>query len=102
MNHTFALLCNKIARPPLKLCPLLRSGKKHENNDTSNDEMRQHSFHSNILEKEWRILVHQGGYFDNIEMYYGIVFDMNGDTTSLCSNDKGDSLFLWNIEGINE
>jgi len=42
------------------------------------------------------------GYFDNLIMYCGMVFDVKADVKPLCSNGANDSLFVWNEETMNE
>jgi ribosomal protein L15 len=77
-------------------------GKKHKQNSTLIAEMRKHRFYASYPTKGVTNLGAIKGYFDNLEMFCGMAFDVKQCVTPLCSNGADDSVFIWSTLTIDE
>jgi len=73
-------------------------GKKHEQNAASKTKMRQHPFYQKYIKRGVENAGAPGGYFGNLQMHYGMAFDLKGTVEALRSNGKNGSLFVWSKE----
>jgi len=77
-------------------------GKKHANNATALEQMKEHEFYRQYPSKGVENLGGTGGVFQNLSMYCGMAFDKKKDVKPLCSNGSDDSLFVWSKQNIAE
>ena len=57
--------------------------------------MRKHRFYQEYPGKGEKKIGEIGGFFDNLEVYFGLAFDRTGDVSPLCSDGAENRLFVW-------
>eukprot|EP00584_Thalassiosira_punctigera_P016300 CAMPEP_0172573614 /NCGR_PEP_ID=MMETSP1067-20121228/136282_1 /TAXON_ID=265564 ORGANISM="Thalassiosira punctigera, Strain Tpunct2005C2" /NCGR_SAMPLE_ID=MMETSP1067 /ASSEMBLY_ACC=CAM_ASM_000444 /LENGTH=273 /DNA_ID=CAMNT_0013366221 /DNA_START=628 /DNA_END=1451 /DNA_ORIENTATION=- len=77
-------------------------GDTHKKNASSKDEMREHPFYVKYPMEGVENVGAPRGYFNNLNMYCGMAFDLKSDVTPLCTHGASDSLFVWSEEKMNE
>ena len=77
--------------------------KQHYKNAASKDQMRQHPLYAKYPAKGIKNLGSPEGIFDELLIYCDMAFDSKSSTSStLCSQGKSDSLFVWDKEVMDE
>ncbi len=70
----------------------------YKKNVSSKDEMRKHPFYSKYSMEGVENVGAPRGYFNNLNMYCGMAFDVKSDVTPLCILGSSDCLFVWSKE----
>jgi len=79
-----------------------RRGNTHAETARSVEQMRKHRHYREHPAKDLENIGGVGGFFDDLEVCYGMAFDRKGDVLPLCSVDADNSLFVWSKQTIEE